>query len=105
MTVIAACQLALTVGEVDANRAATAATVAQAAADADRCRAERGVSWVGGTVIVGPDGYPLAGPVAGDQEAALTAPCDLARARDKKISERNDVLADRRPPLYRAVAG
>src|SRR6266702_3806706 len=28
---------------------------------ADRCRAERGVSWVGGTVIVGPDGYPLAG--------------------------------------------
>ena len=72
---------------------------------ADRCRAERGVSWVGGTVIVGPDGYPVAGPVTGDQEAVLTAPCDLARASDKKISEHNDVLADRRPPLYRAVAG
>jgi len=72
---------------------------------ADRCRAERGVSWVGGTVIVGPDGYPLAGPVTGDQEAVLTAPCDLARARDKKISEHSDVLADRRPPRYRAVAG
>jgi len=72
---------------------------------ADRCRAERGVSWVGGTVIVGPDGYPLAGPVTGDQAAILTAPCDLARARDKKISEHNDVLADRRPPLYRAVSG
>jgi predicted amidohydrolase len=72
---------------------------------ADRCRAERGVSWAGGTVIVGPDGYPLAGPVTGDREAVLTAPCDLARARDKKISEHNDVLTDRRPPLYRGVAG
>jgi len=71
---------------------------------ADRCRAERGVSWVGGTVIVGPDGYPLAGPVTGEQPAILVAPCDLAQARDKKISERNDVIADRRPPLYRAVA-
>ena len=29
----------------------------------------------------------------------------LARARDKKISEHNDVFADRRPPLYRAVSG
>src|SRR5262249_45572387 len=72
---------------------------------ADRCRAERGVSWVGGTVIVGPDGYPLAGPVTGDQPAVLAAPCDLVRARDKKISDHNDVLADRRAPLYRAVAG
>jgi len=72
---------------------------------ADRCRAERGVSWIGGTVIVGPDGYPLAGPVTGDRGAVLTAPCDLARARDKKISEHNDVFADRRPPLYRAVSG
>ena len=72
---------------------------------ADRCRVERGVLWVGGSVIVGPDGYPLAGPVTGNREAVLTAPCDLARARDKKISEHNDVLGDRRPPLYRAVAG
>jgi len=72
---------------------------------ADRCRAERGVSWVGGTVIVGPDGYPLAGPVTGDQPAVLATPCDLARARDKKISDHNDVLADRRAPLYRAVSG
>ena len=72
---------------------------------ADRCRAERGVSWIGGTVIVGPDGYPLAGPVTGDRGAVLTASCDLARARDKKISEHNDVFADRRPPLYRAVSG
>jgi 5-aminopentanamidase len=72
---------------------------------ADRCQDERGVSWVGGTVIVGPDGYPLAGPVAADRPAVLTAPCDLAEARDKRVSTRNDVLTDRRPALYGPVAG
>jgi len=72
---------------------------------ADRCWAERGVSWVGGTVIVGPDGYPLAGPVTSDDPAVLVASCDLARARNKQVSKHNDVIADRRPLLYRAVAG
>ena len=71
---------------------------------ADRCRAERGVSWVGGTVIVGPDGYPLAGPVTADRPAVLTAPCDLAQARDKRVSTHNDVFTDRRPALYGPVA-
>jgi predicted amidohydrolase len=71
---------------------------------ADRCWAERGVSWVGGTVIVGPDGYPLAGPVTSDDPAVLVASCDLARARNKQVSKHNDVIADRRPLLYRAVA-
>jgi predicted amidohydrolase len=71
---------------------------------ADRCRPERGVSWVGGTVIVGPDGYPLAGPVVADRSAVLVAPCDLAQARDKRVSTHNDVLTDRRPALYRPVA-
>ena len=71
---------------------------------ADRCRAERGVSWVGGTVIVGPDGYPLAGPVTSDDPAVLVASCDLARARNKQVSTHNDVIADRRPLLYRPVA-
>ena len=71
---------------------------------ADRCRAERGVSWVGGTVIVGPDGYPLAGPVTADRPAVLTAPCDLAQARDKRVSTHNDVFTDRRPALYGLVA-
>jgi predicted amidohydrolase len=71
---------------------------------ADRCRVERGVSWVGGTVIVGPDGYPLAGPVIADEPAVLVASCDLASARNKRISTHNDVFADRRPLLYRQVA-
>ena len=67
---------------------------------ADRCGPERGVSWVGGSLIAGPDGYPLAGPAAAGQPGVLTAECDLPRARDKWISTRNDLIADRRPELY-----
>jgi predicted amidohydrolase len=69
---------------------------------ADRCSAERGVSWIGGSLIAGPDGYPLAGPAAAGQPALLAVDCDLARARDKRINANNDLLADRRADLYRA---
>jgi predicted amidohydrolase len=67
---------------------------------ADRCGTERGVGWVSGSLIAGPDGYPLAGPVIADRPAVLTADCDLPRARDKRINSRNDLFADRRPGLY-----
>jgi predicted amidohydrolase len=66
----------------------------------DRVGRERGVDWVGGSAIIDPDGWPLAGPVPGDQERILMAACDLGAATDKKTSERNDVFADRRPELY-----
>jgi 5-aminopentanamidase len=69
----------------------------------DRTGAERGVEWVGGSVIIDPDGWPLAGPEPGDHEITVTAECDLASAADKRISERNDVLTDRRPSLYQDV--
>jgi predicted amidohydrolase len=71
---------------------------------ADRCQDERGVAWIGGAVIIGPDGYPLAGPIASDHPAVISAECDLARARDKAISAHNDLLADRRPGMYARVA-
>jgi hypothetical protein len=38
--------------------------------------------------------------VCEDRSAVLTATIDLSRARDKRISERNDLFADRRPDLY-----
>lgn len=67
---------------------------------ADRVGRERGVDWVGGSVIVDPGGFPLAGP-AGDEEAVtLLASCELVQAREKRISEHNDVFGDRRPELY-----
>ena len=79
---------------------AAAATNGIFVAVADRCRVERGVSWISGSVIAGPDGYPLAGPVLCDRQAVLTAACDLPRARDKSLAGDNDLLADRRPDLY-----
>ena len=80
----------------------------QAAAFANRmfvaaaCRVgtERGVSWVGGSLVAGPDGYPLAGPAGAEGPELVIADCDLARARDKATGPRNDALADRRPALY-----
>lgn len=66
---------------------------------ADRVGAERGVEWVGGSVIVDPDGWPLR-ELRLSQEGTVAADIDLSVARDKRISEANDVLADRRPELY-----
>ena len=67
---------------------------------ADRCKNERGVDWVGGSVILRRGGYPLAGPVCEDRAALLTAEIDLRQARDKRVSELNDLFADRRTDLY-----
>jgi predicted amidohydrolase len=69
----------------------------------DRAGTERGVPWVSGTVIVGPDGFPLAGPVCDDRALTILARCRLADARRKRISPRNHVIEDRRPELYAAV--
>jgi predicted amidohydrolase len=79
---------------------AAAATNGVFVAVADRCRIERGVSWISGSVIIGPDGYPLEGPVLADRPAVLHAACDLSRARDKQLAGDNDLLADRRADLY-----
>jgi predicted amidohydrolase len=70
----------------------------------DRVGAERGVAWVGGSVIVDADGWPLAGGSASAQSSTLLAECDLYAAVDKAVSPNNDVLRDRRPALYERVA-
>jgi predicted amidohydrolase len=66
----------------------------------DRHGHERGVSWVQGSVIVDADGYPLAGPAEQGGEQILLATLNLVEARNKRISERNDLHRDRRPSLY-----
>ena len=70
----------------------------------DRTGPERGVQWVGGSVIVDPDGWTLAGGAASDQPATLLAECALDQALDKAVSHHNDVHGDRRPELYGRVA-
>ncbi|OYN98524.1 carbon-nitrogen hydrolase [Enemella evansiae] len=67
---------------------------------ADRCGVERGQHWVGGSVIVGPDGYPLAGPAAAPVPTELLVELDPALAEDKRLGPHNHVFADRRPAAY-----
>jgi predicted amidohydrolase len=71
---------------------------------ADRCGPERGVDWIGGSVICAASGFLLAGPATAPGESAvravLTADLDPAQARDKAIGPHNDALGDRRPALY-----
>ena len=70
----------------------------------DRIGDERGVAWVGGSVIVDADGWPLAGGSASAEAATFMAECDLGTALDKAVSPHNDALGDRRPELYGRVA-
>lgn len=72
-------------------------------AAANRAGTERGTEWAGASVIIAPDGWPAAGP-APQAAGSVTAACDLAVARDKRISPHNDVLADRRTNLYAALS-
>jgi predicted amidohydrolase len=68
-------------------------------AAADRTGEERGQNWLGGTVIVDADGYPVTPIRLGEAHIAI-ATIDLRVARDKSISPLNDVHADRRDDLY-----
>jgi predicted amidohydrolase len=82
---------------------ASAATNRIFVALADRCGADRGQDWIGGSVVVDADGYPCTSIALG-VPGIHVAEVDLALAVDKKVSEMNDVIADRRPELYAEVA-
>jgi predicted amidohydrolase len=69
---------------------------------ADRCGIDREQDWVGGSVIVDADGYPQT-TIALSVPGVHVAEVELSQARDKKVSELNDVFADRRPGLYGEV--
>jgi predicted amidohydrolase len=62
-------------------------------------RGEKTLTYSGMSQITGPRGEVLsaAGP---DEEVVAVVEIDPLRARDKKVTERNDLLADRRPELY-----
>jgi predicted amidohydrolase len=67
----------------------------------DRYGAERGVEWVGASVVCDEWGWVLAGPPKDFGPGLVLAECDLSRAREKAWNDRNDVFGDRRPNLYR----
>lgn len=64
---------------------------------ANRLGFERRVQFSGGSAILGPDGEVLA--MLDDTEGAVSAPVDIARARDT----RQERLAARRPQLYQPM--
>jgi predicted amidohydrolase len=63
-----------------------------------RTGSERGVDWIDRSVVIGPDGYPLAEATRGI--GIVFADVETGAASNKKISDNNDVLADRRTDLY-----
>ncbi|WP_433046246.1 nitrilase family protein [Dactylosporangium sp. CS-033363] len=66
-----------------------------------RIGVERGQEFVGRSVLVGPDGWPLAGPASADREELVTAEVDLIGTRgERRDNPFNQPLADRRPDLY-----
>ncbi|WP_072691741.1 hypothetical protein [Rhodococcus marinonascens] len=70
----------------------------------DRTGEERGVNWVGASVIVDADGWPLAGGDPNAEPSTIIAECRLVDALDKAISDTSNVHADRRPELYGPLA-
>jgi N-carbamoylputrescine amidase len=84
---------------------AAAAANGVAVACADRVGVERGVTFLGASLVVGPDGWPVAGPASPGGEELLVADLDLdAVGRARRRTPRNHLLDDRRPDLYRDLA-
>jgi len=71
---------------------------------ADRVGVEREVQFLGCSIIVGPDGWPLVGPAGADEETLLVADVDLdSVAAARRRTPRNHLIEDRRPDFYNAV--
>lgn len=69
---------------------------------ADRVGVERGQPFIGQSLILGPDGWPLAGPAHRTEAETLIAEVDIASLPAvRQINEYNHVHADRRRDVYR----
>ncbi len=65
----------------------------------DRCGAERGTEFAGGSAIIGADGWVRA-ERAGRDVGPVVADVDVAEALDKAVSPHNHTVQDRRPDVY-----
>ncbi|MDR1242129.1 MAG: nitrilase family protein [Deltaproteobacteria bacterium] len=71
-----------------------------------RCGVERGISFVGNSIIVGHRGWPLAGPASIDREEIIYAPINLRGTRlSRQWSPLNNILLDRRADVYGLTPG
>lgn len=96
------------------DRPAMATTLTMAAAHsngvviacANRIGMERGQPFVGQSLIVGGNGWPVAGPASVDREEILYAAIDLTRTRSERtLNAFNHVLSDRRADVYDPMLG
>lgn len=68
---------------------------------ADRIGTERGQPFLGRSLIVDPQGWPIAGPASIDGEEILLAQVDLSGVAGKRtLNSFNHVLGDRRTDVY-----
>lgn len=73
---------------------------------ADRVGAERGVQFLGCSLIIDPAGTPLAGPASADGEEVLVTEMNLSAARRaKNRNDLNHTWLDRRTDLYSPMLG
>jgi predicted amidohydrolase len=73
---------------------------------ADRVGVERGQLFLGQSLVVGSQGWPLAGPASADREEIVYAAINLKRSRAARhLNPYNVVLRDRRDDLYRLLSG
>jgi predicted amidohydrolase len=68
-------------------------------ATANRVGSEGDLTFTGRSLVAGPDGAVLAAAGA-EEETVLAVAIDPLRALDKRVTPRNDALADRRPDTY-----
>ncbi|SFT26000.1 nitrilase family protein [Methylobacterium sp. yr668] len=67
---------------------------------ADRVGIERGQPFEGQSLIIGPKGWPLAGPASRDRTETVSALVDLDAAGRKDLNAFNSLLRDRRADIY-----
>jgi len=83
---------------------AAAAANGTVVACADRIGTERGSRFLGASIIVGADGWPVAGPGSATDEELLIADVDLdSVALARQRTPRNHLLEDRRIDAYNPV--
>ena len=68
---------------------------------ADRCGSERGQDFIGQSVIVGPNGWLLAGPASATEDTILYADVNIRRTRiGRQMGSFNNIVGDRREDVY-----
>jgi len=72
---------------------------------ADRIGTERGCTYPGRSLIVGPSGWYKAGPASDDKEEIIYAEVNLMEARRLNRSSMNVIFRDRRIDLYDEMLG